>query len=339
ASVAALQAADFAHINLYRPLGIGMILGGACLGVVASLPAILAALKSIGRAGKTRRGTDELGLKVLVAAVIASVILLYVAADLVSDERATGGLLGGMNHHLRNMVIALVGAGWIWFAGIIISQCTGMTDWSPISGMALLTVVLVMLLAGPSEVGGAVLLGAALCVATTCAADMMSDLKTGYLVGAQPRRQQVVELLTVWMGPLISMGTLLLIVEVNKTTYQIPIGPGTPTTAPQAQALEAVVKGIQGDEMPYALYVAGAVLGAGLGLGPIAGLGVLVGISVYLPVKYVMTYGLGCLANMLVGKVAGRSWAEEWGVPLCAGLIVGEAILAMVINLIVLARS
>jgi uncharacterized oligopeptide transporter (OPT) family protein len=214
-----------------------------------------------------------------------------------------------------------------------------MTDWSPISGMALLTVVLVMLLAGPMEVVGAVLLGAALCVATTCAADMMADLKTGYLVGAKPKRQQFVELCTVWMGPLISMGTLLLIVEANRRSFGVPIGPGTQTTAPQAQALQAIINGIQGGEMPYALYVAGAVLGAGLGLGPIAGLGVLVGLSMYLPAKYIMTYGLGCIANMVVGKIAGRSWAEEWGVPLCAGLIVGEAILAMVINLFVLARN
>ncbi len=53
-------------------------------------------------------------------------------------------------------------AGWIWFAGIIIAQCTGMTDWSPISGMALITVVLVMMLAGVGDQLGAVMIGAAL---------------------------------------------------------------------------------------------------------------------------------------------------------------------------------
>lgn len=339
ATIQAHEAPAYAHRAFNRPLGIGMLLGGAFMGVVASMPAIVAALKSVGRAGKTRAGSDELGLKVLVIAILASVLLLYVASDLVSNEETKGGLLAGLNHHLRNAVIALVGAAWIWFAGMIIAQCTGMTDWSPISGMALLTVVLVMLLAGPMEVVGAVLLGAALCVATTCAADMMADLKTGYLVGAKPKRQQFVELCTAWMGPLISMGTLLLIVEANRRSFGVPIGPGTQTTAPQAQALQAIIQGIQGGEMPYALYVAGAVLGAGLGLGPIAGLGVLVGLSMYLPAKYIMTYGLGCIANMVVGKIAGRSWAEEWGVPLCAGLIVGEAILAMVINLFVLARN
>ncbi|NIP97174.1 MAG: hypothetical protein GWO24_28570, partial [Akkermansiaceae bacterium] len=61
-----------------------------------------------------------------------------------STLHAKPGLLAGFNPHLRALLLAVVGAAWIWFAGIIISQCAGMTDWSPISGMALLTVVLVL---------------------------------------------------------------------------------------------------------------------------------------------------------------------------------------------------
>jgi uncharacterized oligopeptide transporter (OPT) family protein len=327
------EAAQFGYRAFNRPLGIGMLLGGALMGIVFSMPAILAAMKSIGKARQAKTGADELGLKVVFFAAAVAVIFLYVAADLMSgNQPAEAGLLAGLNPHLKNLIIALVGAVWIWFAGIIIAQCTGMTDWSPISGMALLTVVLVMALAGPKEVLGAVLLGAALCVATTCAADMMSDLKTGYLVGAQPRRQQVVELMTVWLGPIISMGTLMLIVESNLEETGKPIGPGTDTVAPQAQALQAIITGIQGKEMPYALYGCGAILGVLLGVGSFPGLGVLVGLSMYLPVTYILTYGVGCLINMLVGMVKGKGWAEEWGMPFCAGLIVGEAMLAMFLN-------
>jgi len=63
---------------------------------------------------------------------------------------------------------------------------------------------------------------------------------------------------------------------------------------------------------------------------------VLVGLSMYLPFIYISTYGIGCLANMLVAKMKGRSWAEEWGVPFAAGLIVGESLLQLSINIIVL---
>jgi hypothetical protein len=73
---------------------------------------------------------------------------LFIACDLIMGGEGEGGLLAGVNPHLRSLIIAVVGAAWIWFAGIIIAQCAGMTDWSPVSGMALLTVVLVMTLAG-----------------------------------------------------------------------------------------------------------------------------------------------------------------------------------------------
>jgi uncharacterized oligopeptide transporter (OPT) family protein len=172
------------------------------------------------------------------------------------------------------------------------------------------------------------------------AADMMADLKTGYLVGGRPRRQQLLTLFTAWLGPVIAMLTLWLIVEANLKTTGKPIGPGTDTVAPQAQALQAVINGAQGgeqgSEMPYALYVFGAVLGVLLGLAAFPGLGVLVGLSMYLPITYVLTYGLGCLANMAVSRLKGKAWAEEWGVPFCAGLIVGEAFLAMLINGVIL---
>ncbi len=328
-------APEFGRLTFNRPIGIGLLLGGALAGIVASTPAMRQAFKSIIAAGRTGRASDELGFKVIGVAAIAAVVLLFLALEFIAED-STAGLLGGLNPHIKHLIIALIGAAWIWFAGIIIAQCTGMTDWSPISGMALVTVVLVMVLAGKDDVVGAVTIGAALCVAITCAADMMADLKTGYLVGGSPKRQQTVELIFTGIGPVISIATILLIAQVNLKTTGVPMGDGTPTTAPQAQALQAVIIGVQGGDMPYALYGFGTVLGILLGLGSFAGLGVLVGLSMYLPIIYILTYGLGCLINMFVTKVKGRTWAEEWGVPLAAGLIVGEAILALGVNSVVL---
>jgi len=388
-----------------RPLGIGLLLGGALMGILAALPAIKAALQSIAKSGAAKLGADELGFKVLIGAVLSALLLLFVAADFLGGEainskcpitvseaapaeddtavvyapideaieveryqgyaigfateaaretwrdtwndserdgflarmNAKPGLLSGLSPHLRALILALVGAAWIWFAGIIIAQCTGMTDWSPISGMSLLTVVLVLSLAGSGAVLSAVLLGAALCVAITCASDMMGDLKTGHLVGSQPRRQQIVELIATGLGPVITLFVLLIIVQVNMTKFGVPIGIGTDTTAPQAQALQAVIRGVQGGEMPYALYAFGALTGVLLGLGSFAGLGVLVGLSMFLPFFYIATYGIGCVANILLTRFKGARWCENWGVPVAAGLIVGEALLALVVNLMVLA--
>lgn len=343
ATVQAHQVGGYALGVINRPLGIGLLLGGALMGVLVSLPAIREALRSVAAAGKQKAGlaggSDELGLKPLILIGAAGMLVLLLAAELLgmrTQAAGDGGWLSGLPLWLSRAVLVLVAAAWIWFAGIVIAQCAGMTDWSPISGMALLTVVLVMLLSGTHDVLMAVLLGAALCVAISCASDMMGDLKTGYLVGAQPKRQQILEIATAAIGPVITMSTLVLIVAVNQRQFGIPIGPGTETVAPQAQALEAVITGVQGGEMPYALYGFGALLGIFLGLGAFPGLGVLVGLSIYLPIFYILTYGLGCIINMVVARIKGRVWAEEWGVPFCAGLIVGEAMLALIINGIVL---
>jgi uncharacterized oligopeptide transporter (OPT) family protein len=337
------QVANYGRGAFNQPLGIGLLLGGALMGVLAALPAIKAALSSVGSrsgggSGGARKGRDELGLKPLIAAAVLGTVLLFIAAEMMLGDGGAG-LLGGAPKFVRSLVIALVGAGWIWFAGIIIAQCTGMTDWSPISGLALLTVVLVMALAGPAEVVGAVLIGAALCVAISGAADMMADLRTGYIVGAQPKRQQVLELFAVGLGPIITMAALIIIVAGNKVQYGVALGGESPLVAPQAQALRVVIEGVQGGELPYALYGFGAVLGILLGLGSFAGLGVLVGLSMYLPIIYILPYGIGCIINIIVGRIKGRAWAEEWGVPLCAGLIVGEAILALLVNSVVIIQG
>ncbi|MHC4975688.1 MAG: OPT/YSL family transporter [Planctomycetota bacterium] len=385
------QAPGYGYGSINRPLGIGLLLGGALMGIIVSLPAIRGALKSIAVAGKVKGGSDELGLKVLFVAVIGAIIFLFLASQfaiqkpinltdpvttssfevaaetietngytigfesadsldtwtnewddaqrdayLSSINATKPGLLASLPPAARAIIIALIGALWIWFAGIIIAQCTGMTDWSPISGMALITVVLIMALAGVGAEIAAIMIGAALCVAITCAADMMADLKSGYIVGAIPKKQQIVELIFTGIGPIITMGVLLVIAASNMQQFGIPMGVGTETTAPQAQALQAVITGVQGGAMPYALYGLGAGLGMLLGIGSFAGLGVLVGLSMYLPMQYIATYGIGCVINMLISKAKGPKWAEEWGVPLAAGLIVGDALLGLGVNMFVL---
>lgn len=380
--------AEWARTEIGKPLGIGMLLGGAMMGVVAALPAIIAAFKSIAGSGGampgSKGGRDEMGLGPIIFIGIGGLAMLFLAADMMTERpinsfcpvtmpsqtipvdpevetvNIDGQTLGfasdaarqtweswpeeskaevyarlGMKkgwlykvpHHARAAIIAIVGAIWIWFAGVIIAQCTGMTDWSPISGLALVTVVLVMLLAGTGQVLASVLLGVALCTAITLAADMMGDLKTGYLVGSKPIKQQSIEIFVVGLGPAISMLTVLLIAQTNE------LG-GVEVPAAQADALKSVILGVQGGDLPYATYGMGGLMGVLLGLGGFAGLGVLVGLSVYLPFIYIATYGVGCVLSMTTTMTKGRRFTEEWGVPFAAGLIVGEAVPALIINIL-----
>ena len=98
--------------------------------------------------------------------------------------------------------------------------------------------------------------------------------------------------------------------------------------APQGQALASMVEGILGGDVPTQKYAAGAVLG-GLLSAVIGGLGITVGLGFYLPFNIVLTYSLGTLSRELADRFKGKSWSESVGIPVAAGLIVGEALIGV----------
>jgi putative OPT family oligopeptide transporter len=314
----ALGAAIYAKIS--RPLGIGFLVGGAVAGVVLALPMMRAAFASL-RAEKG--GSEELGVRYIYVGLVGSFVLLGAATYLEARSLSLGTLLG----------IALVGTLWIWLAGVIVAQCAGMTGWSPISGMALLAVAAVLFLAN-GAVGVAVLIGAAVSVAIGQGADMMGDLKTGHLVGSRPRAQQIAQLAVSWIGPGIAVLTVYLIWETVKFGAQNPSVP-----APQAETLKALILAVKGGDVPLDKYGAGAAVGGALTLATGGGMGVLVGLSMYLPMFYVLPYGLGCLLAMLAKRTLGQHWSSEKGVPVAAGLLVGDSLAGVVFSIITLVRA
>ena len=320
--VEAGAAAGWARTHMNRPVGIGMLMGGALIGLIFALPAMRGAFKGLGRATGGRQ-RDELPLSVLLVAAPLAFLLLFFGAYATLAEGSV----------LQAGAIALVGTAWMWFAGIVIAQCTGMTDWSPISGMALVTVMICLVMTD-MEVVPSVLVGAAVCVAITLCADMMQDLKTGHMVGGLPLRQQFLELCVVWIGPLVCLGVLWVLAESNIKEYGVAFGGETGLEAPQAVALQGAIDGIRGSDAPYPLYAMGGLMGAVLSLSGLAGLGVLVGLSMYLPLAYLLPYGLGCVLQMLCKRLKGAAWTESWGVPMAAGFLVGDGILGVAFAMI-----
>ena len=79
-----------------------------------------------------------------------------------------------------------------------------------VRALALIAIAIMMGIMGLEKeyVIPAVTVGAAICVATSMCADMMADLKTGYLVGGRPLKQQVAQIATCWIGPGISLATV-----------------------------------------------------------------------------------------------------------------------------------
>ena len=116
----------------------------------------------------------------------------------------------------RAATMAVLGTLWVWVAGVIVSECLGRTNWSPLSGMTLIAVTILLVIAragmrSPAAVLSSVILGAAICVAIAQAGDMMLDLKSGYLVGAMPRRQQLAQFIGAWLGPIIVIGLIFVL--------------------------------------------------------------------------------------------------------------------------------
>jgi putative OPT family oligopeptide transporter len=308
---------DVLRSLLFRPIGIGMLVGGAMTGVVLALPLIVSAIRSMQSAAKIEAAVsrDELPIRLLYFAIVGATVVLCAIAVLSVDEV---GLLRGIG-------MAVMGTLWIWMSGIILSEAIGRTNWSPLSGMTLIGVTLLILMTsglGRAEsIVAAVMVGAATSVAMSQATDLMLDLKTGYLVGATPRMQQMGQFFGAWLGPLVVIG----LVFVLDSAYGLG---SAELPAPQGQALAATVEGILGGDVPVQKYIAGAMLGALLSAVQ-GGLGVTVGLGFYLPFNIVLSYSLGTLTRIVAERRLGGGWCEDTGIPIAAGLIVGEALVGV----------
>jgi len=308
----------YLRATLFRPVGIGMLIGGALAGIVLALPLIVSAIRSMQMAAKMKTAVskDEMPIKLLYIGIGGAAVLLFVIA--INSTQEVGLVRGGL--------MALLGTVWIWMAGVILSECIGRTNWSPLSGMTLIAItILIFIASGISDTAAivsSVIVGAAACVAMAQATDLMLDLKTGYLVGATPRMQQFGQFLGSWLGPILIMSLIFILHQAY--------GLGSETLpAPQGQALASMISGILGGDVPVQKYIAGAGLGALLSTTGIGGLGILVGLGFYLPFNIVLTYSLGTAARLFTDWKYGQRFSEDVGIPIAAGLIVGEALVGV----------
>lgn len=316
------QVDGFIYGNMLRPLGIGVLVGGALMGVVTSFPAIRSALGSLAQASKTtgvqttstRR--EELSLTTIVVGTVSGMAMFLIASMM------TPGISPA-----QAVVSTIIGTIWLALAALIVAQATGLTDISPMSGMSLISVTLMLALL-QGNVAGAMVVGVAVCVAIGQAADMMQDLKTGFMIGARPIKQQIVQLGSTWIGAGVAMGAIYLL-WISGEGGSGGFGEGTKLPAPQGGALAGVIASIQSGQVPIDKYSTGAVVGGLLGAAPQPGLGVLIGLSMYLPFSITLGYGIGCFIQMGIQRTYGVHFCEHRLVPFAAGLIVGEALMGI----------
>lgn len=345
---------------IYKPTGIGMLIGAAIGGIVMAFPLIRSAISSMSRASgdENSASKDEMPIKLLGSAiVVGSICLMFLAYQSVATMSLATAVL-----------MTALGILWIWIAGVIVAECIGRTNWSPLSGMTLIAVTILIVIGNAmgmdktSTIVSSMVVGAAICLAISQASDMMLDLKSGYLVGGVPRRQQIAQFVGAWLGPCVVMVLIFVLaggsvkpvgesaaangsVQVTQAdgtaagdvaseeeaivdSGEIESGFGSKDLpAAQASALASVIEGLVEGNVPSYRYTAGGILGLLLAVSGLGGIGVMVALGFYMPFNIVLTYTFGCLLRVVTNKIAGNRWAEEFGIPIAAGLIIGEALM------------
>ncbi|MDM8548324.1 OPT/YSL family transporter [Candidatus Venteria ishoeyi] len=315
AELSGVAQTDYIYGEILRPLGIGVLIGAALIEVVLNYPSIKQAIHALAAATQHQTGLDreELPVGVLIIGAIAALLFFFFALW------STPGIA-----LWQALLAALLGTLWMGLAGLIVAEATGLTDVSPISGMALISITMMMLLLNGNLLA-AMMVTIGVAIAIGQSADMMQDLKTGFMVGSRPFWQQVAQLATSWIGVLVAFATLYVLWHSGAGGAH-GFGEGTSLPAPQASALTEVINAVQTHSIPTEKFILGALVGIVLGFAPIAGLGILGGLAMYLPFSITLGYGLGCLTQMWVVRRKGLAFAEHQLVPLAAGLIIGEAL-------------
>ena len=237
--------------------------------------------------------------------------------------------LPGVTARAVAAVLVVVSAFFFVTVSSRIVGLVGVTS-NPTSGMTIATllatssVFLLMGWTGDAGKAGALTVGCVVAIAASIAGDMSQDLKTGYLLGATPRRQQVGEILGVLTSAAFVCLTVLLLDRVwGFGTRELP--------APQATLMKLVIEGVLDRSLPWALVGMGALLAVGAELVRVPSLPFAVG--VYLPVSTMVPVFLGGLLRHLAERRAGSAEAaaerREQGTLFGSGLVGGEGLVGV----------
>lgn len=304
-------------------IGAGAVAAGGIMSLIKSLPLIIFtfsdAVKGIGvKVGeKNRQNTDiPMQITVLIIGIVGIAMWLIPAIPV-------------------NFIGAILVIVFGFFFATVSSRMVGIVGSSnnPVSGMTIATLLITTaVLKASGNIGmpgmiGAITIGSVICVATAIAGDTSQDLKTGYLVGASPYRQQIGEVIGVVASALAVGGVLYLLNAAwGYGTDQLP--------APQATLMKLVVEGVMNGNLPWALVFAGVFIAIVI---EILGIPVLpFAVGLYLPIHLSVPMMVGGLVRLYFDKKKGLSEKDrkdkvENGVLYSSGLIAGEGLVGILL--------
>ena len=312
-----------------RYIGAGAVAFGGILSLIKSLPLIVDTFRkamkdySIKGESSTLRTDNDMSMKVVLLGSLAVIISIWLIPTIPVN------LLGAV-------LIAVFG----FFFATVSSRLVGLVGSSnnPVSGMAIATLLISTLalkasgLVGREGMLGSIAIGSIICIIAAIAGDASQDLKTGYIVGATPRKQQMGELVGVLISA-ITIGAVLYLLDTawGFGSKDIP--------APQATLMKLVVEGVMDGNLPWPLIFAGASIGLAV---EVLGIPILpFAVGLYLPIHLSAGIMVGGLVRLFTEKRKKSSEAEkkaqvDRGILYTSGLIAGEGLVGVLLAIFAL---
>lgn len=330
-SVAELYAAGGAGAiwsQYVRYIGAGALAAAGIISLVKSLPLIcktfasaIKGLKGTDSSGSNERTSHEINIKAVIIGIFITAMAIWLLPPL------QAGIVSAI-------LIVVFG----FFFATVSSKMVGLVGSSnnPVSGMAIATLLISTILlkisgdTGAHGMVSAITIGSIICVIAAIAGDTSQDLKTGYLLGATPKKQQIGELIGAVISALTIGGILILL---NSAW-----GFGSKNlAAPQATLMKLVTEGVMQGNLPWSYVFIGAmctVVFELLGLPSLA-----VAIGIYLPIELTATIMIGgFLRKLMDRKNKASSCENSKGVLFCSGLIAGEGLMGVLLAILTVTK-
>ena len=309
--------------NYVRYIGAGAVAAGGLISLIKTFPTMVKtfghAMKGFGKTGDSQlRTQQDLSMKVVFGGVLIIAVLIWLLPEIPVS------LLGAL-------MIVVFG----FFFATVSSRMVGIVGSSnnPVSGMAIATLLITtMILKATGTIGmpgmvASIAIGSVIFIIAAIAGDTSQDLKTGYLVGATPWKQQVGEIIGVAASAIAIGGVLYLLNAAwSYGSSAIP--------APQATLMKMVVEGVMGGNLPWVLVFAGVGIAVVV---EILGIPVLpFAVGLYLPIYLSTPIMAGGLVRLYFDKKKGITEEERkakvnQGILYSSGLIAGEGLVGILL--------
>lgn len=317
--------------NYIKYIGAGAVAAGGMISLIKTFPLIVRtfkqAMSSLSKKHAQKnavRTQQDLPMPVLLVIILAIVILIWLIPTFPVNP-------------VGSLIIVIFG----FFFASVSSRMVGLIGSSnnPVSGMAIATLIIATLLLkvtgtdGTTGMVGAIAIGGVICVIAAIAGDTSQDLKTGFIVGATPKKQQIGEMI----GVVVSAAAVGFVLYLLNEAW----GYGsTELPAAQATMMKMLVEGIMNAELPWALIFIGVFIAIVAEILKVPVMPFAVGM--YLPFSLSAGIMAGGIVRYIVEKIKGtdaeKKERADRGVLFTSGLIAGEGIMGIVLAVLAVAK-